>query len=87
MSPPLGGAQVYKQANTEHISYPEAVRRVIAEDGFTGLMGRGLTTKIFANGMQVRRGETYKGPGVEWSCGAERGREGSRGLAMNVRPL
>lgn len=45
--------QVYRQTNTEHVSYPEAIKRVIAEDGFAGLMGRGLTTKIFANGMQV----------------------------------
>lgn len=43
--------QVYRQANTEHVSYPEAVRRVVAEDGVLGLMGRGLGTKIFANGM------------------------------------
>lgn len=44
--------KVYKQANTEAISYPEALRRVIAEDGVLGLMGRGLKTKIIANGLQ-----------------------------------
>ena len=44
--------KVYKQANTEHVSYPEALRRVIKEDGIGGLMGRGLQTKIIANGMQ-----------------------------------
>lgn len=44
--------KVYKQANTEAVSYPEALRRVIAEDGIVGLMGRGLKTKIIANGMQ-----------------------------------
>ena len=44
--------KVYKQANTEAISYPEALRRVIKEDGVMGLMGRGLQTKIIANGMQ-----------------------------------
>jgi hypothetical protein len=44
--------KVYKQANTEAISYPEALRRVIKEDGIGGLMGRGLQTKIIANGMQ-----------------------------------
>jgi len=44
--------KVYKQANTESISYPEAVRRVIKEDGLAGLFGRGLSTKIVSNGLQ-----------------------------------
>ena len=44
--------KVYKQANTEAISYPEALRRVVKEDGVAGLMGRGLQTKIISNGMQ-----------------------------------
>jgi len=44
--------KVYKQANTENISYPTAVKRVIAEDGLAGLFGRGLATKILSNGVQ-----------------------------------
>ena len=44
--------KVYKQANTEQISYPDALRRVIKEDGIGGLLGRGLQTKIIANGLQ-----------------------------------
>ena len=44
--------KVYKQAKTETISYPEAIRRVIKEDGVSGLFGRGLSTKIVANGLQ-----------------------------------
>lgn len=44
--------KVYKQANAEAISYPEALKRVIAEDGILGLFGRGLQTKIIANGLQ-----------------------------------
>lgn len=44
--------KVYKQSNFENVSYPEAVRRVIKEDGLAGLFGRGLKTKIIANGMQ-----------------------------------
>ena len=44
--------KVYKQANTEAITYPEALKRVIKEDGIAGLMGRGLKTKIIANGLQ-----------------------------------
>eukprot|EP00605_Chrysophyceae_sp_TOSAG23-4_P001970 GSChrysophyteH1.ASY1.ANO1.2181.1 assembled CDS len=44
--------KVYKQSNTEAVSYPEAAKRVIAEDGLIGLFGRGLKTKIIANGCQ-----------------------------------
>ena len=44
--------KVYKQAYPEQISYPQVVRNVIAESGVTGLMFRGLETKILANGLQ-----------------------------------
>jgi len=44
--------KVYKQASTEVISYPQAVKNVIKESGVTGLMFRGLETKILANGLQ-----------------------------------
>lgn len=44
--------KVYKQSSTVAISYPEVVRKVIAESGVTGLMFRGLETKIFSNGLQ-----------------------------------
>lgn len=45
-------AKVYKQSYPEQISYPQVVKNVIAESGVTGLMFRGLETKILANGMQ-----------------------------------
>jgi len=48
----VASPQVYRQTNKEKVSYPEAVRRVIAEDGLVGLFGRGLSTKILANGFQ-----------------------------------
>lgn len=44
--------KVYKQSSTEAITYPQAVRTIISESGITGLMFRGLETKILANGMQ-----------------------------------
>ncbi|CAM9671885.1 unnamed protein product [Ectocarpus sp. 12 AP-2014] len=44
--------KVYKQAHTEGVTYVQAVRDVIATDGLVGLFGRGLKTKIMANGMQ-----------------------------------
>lgn len=44
--------KVYKQSSTEALTYPQVVRNVISESGITGLMFRGLETKILANGMQ-----------------------------------
>mmetsp|Transcript_38241 Transcript_38241/g.46659 ORF Transcript_38241/g.46659 Transcript_38241/m.46659 type:complete len:286 (+) Transcript_38241:122-979(+) len=44
--------KVYKQSSEVAISYPQAVRNVIAESGVFGLFFRGLETKILANGMQ-----------------------------------
>lgn len=44
--------KVYKQSYPEQISYPQVVRKVIAESGVSGLMFRGLETKILANGLQ-----------------------------------
>lgn len=44
--------KVYKQSSAESISYPQAIRNVIQESGVTGLMFRGLETKILANGLQ-----------------------------------
>lgn len=52
MSNSIRVIKVYKQSNTESVSYPEAAKRVIAEDGLIGLFGRGLKTKIIANGCQ-----------------------------------
>jgi len=34
------------------LSYLEAVRLVIKQDGIQGLLGRGLTTRILSNGLQ-----------------------------------
>lgn len=44
--------KVYKQSHKEQLSYPETLRRVIKEDGVMGLLGRGLQTKLIANGLQ-----------------------------------
>lgn len=40
------------QSHTEGVTYVQAVKDVIAKDGLVGLFGRGLKTKIIANGMQ-----------------------------------
>jgi hypothetical protein len=44
--------KVVKQASAEAITYPNAIRQVIAQDGVSGLFFRGLKTKILANGIQ-----------------------------------
>lgn len=41
-----------RQTFSEPISYPNAIRHVIEKDGLIGLFGRGLKTRILANGMQ-----------------------------------
>ena len=41
-----------KQTATTPMTYPQVLRSVIATDGVLGLMGRGLKTKILANGLQ-----------------------------------
>jgi Mitochondrial carrier protein len=44
--------KVYKQSHPDQLSYPEVLRRVLAESGVSGLFFRGLETKILANGLQ-----------------------------------
>jgi len=45
-------SQVYKQSSEVAVSYPVAVKNILAKDGIYGLFFRGLDTKIIANGMQ-----------------------------------
>ena len=44
--------KVYKQASTVPVTYVQAVTNVVRSDGVLGLLGRGLKTKILANGFQ-----------------------------------
>lgn len=44
--------KVYKQSSEVALSYPQVVKNVIQESGVSGLMFRGLETKILANGLQ-----------------------------------
>jgi len=44
--------KTYRQVNDTRISYSEAARAVILTDGVGGLLGRGLKTRILANGLQ-----------------------------------
>lgn len=44
--------KTYKQTCEYPISYPQAVKNVIKEEGILSLFGRGLKTRILANGLQ-----------------------------------
>lgn len=44
--------KTYKQTHHENITYREVVQDILKKDGITGLMFRGLQTKIFTNGLQ-----------------------------------
>ncbi|KAF8531705.1 mitochondrial carrier [Gautieria morchelliformis] len=44
--------KTYRQVDVERVTYYEAARRVVAQDGYLGLFGRGLKTRILANGLQ-----------------------------------
>jgi hypothetical protein len=44
--------KTYRQVNETRIGYFDAARAVVATDGLIGLFGRGLKTRILANGLQ-----------------------------------
>jgi len=44
--------KTYKQSSTELVTYSQAIKQIIHKDGIGGLMGRGLKTRIIANGCQ-----------------------------------
>jgi len=44
--------KTYRQTHSEKVSYPKAFQEVIKTDGVFGLLGRGLKTRILANGLQ-----------------------------------
>jgi hypothetical protein len=44
--------KTYRQVNETRIGYIDAAMAVVAADGWIGLFGRGLVTRIIANGLQ-----------------------------------
>jgi hypothetical protein len=44
--------KINRQTNTRTQSYSELVREIVGKQGIVGLMTRGLSTKIFSNGLQ-----------------------------------
>jgi hypothetical protein len=45
--------KTYKQTSVEPIGYIEAATRIIEKDGITGLLFRGLTSKLTANALNA----------------------------------
>ena len=41
-----------KQTATDEVSYTDAIKGILKEDGFQGLFGRGLQTRLITNGLQ-----------------------------------
>lgn len=44
--------KTYRQVNDSRISYTEAAKAIIAQEGVLGFLGRGLKTRILANSLQ-----------------------------------
>jgi hypothetical protein len=44
--------KTYRQVNDTRIGYLDAARVIVVADGWVGLFGRGLKTRILANGLQ-----------------------------------
>ncbi len=41
-----------KQTHKENLGYKDVVKEIINKDGVSGLLGRGLSTRIMTNGIQ-----------------------------------
>ena len=44
--------KTYRQTSEVKVSYPQAARQIIDQEGVIGLLGRGLKTRILTNGLQ-----------------------------------
>jgi hypothetical protein len=44
--------KTYRQTSAEKVSYAQSVKNIVAADGLKGLFGRGLSTRLLANGTQ-----------------------------------
>ena len=52
MSNSLRVVKTYRQVNERRVGYVEAAEAIIEREGLRGLFGRGLKTRILANGLQ-----------------------------------
>lgn len=44
--------KTYRQVHEREVGYVSAAKEIVKEDGLLGLLGRGLKTRIIANGCQ-----------------------------------
>lgn len=44
--------KTYRQTHSERVSYYQSLKNVIDSEGISGVLGRGLKTRILANGLQ-----------------------------------
>lgn len=44
--------KTYRQVNQSRITYLQAAKKIVHEEGWLALFGRGLGTRILANGLQ-----------------------------------
>lgn len=44
--------KTYRQVSRRSVGYAQAARIIVSEEGLKGLFGRGLRTRILANGLQ-----------------------------------
>jgi len=49
---PFRVLKVVRQTSPKQITYPEAAAEILAADGLSGLLGRGLKSRILASGLQ-----------------------------------
>ena len=52
MSNSLRVVKTYRQVNERRVGYVEAAEAIIEREGLRGWFGRGLKTRILANGLQ-----------------------------------
>jgi len=45
--------KTYKQTSEAAVTYREVAEAIVRKEGVTGLLGRGLTTRLIANGVQA----------------------------------
>jgi hypothetical protein len=44
--------KIYRQVHQTSVGYVEAAKRILSQEGLRGLFGRGLKTRLLANGLQ-----------------------------------
>jgi hypothetical protein len=59
----------------QNLTYPAALKLVLAKDGVSGLLFRGLGTKILSNGMQGLMFNVLWRMGMDWWDATEKAKD------------